>query len=67
MRALLVADLKADSNRLAWLDSQASRFDLIAIAGNFLDVFSPVPSLSSQIISAIRGIENERRLLLRKP
>jgi hypothetical protein len=43
MRALLLADLKADSKRLAWLDSQASRFDLIAIAGNFLDVFSPVP------------------------
>src|ERR1700737_4582284 len=51
MRALLVADLKSDSNRLAWLDSQASRFDLTAIAGNFLDVFSPVP-LRSQVSQA---------------
>jgi hypothetical protein len=60
MRALLVADLKGNAERLRWLEAQASQFDLVAIAGNFLDVFSSIP-LKSQVAHAKSFLQTLRQ------
>ena len=48
MRALLVSDLHYDLRKLDWVLSQAAEQDLLAIAGDLLDIGSAVP-LDAQI------------------
>jgi Icc-related predicted phosphoesterase len=49
MRALLVSDLHYDLRKLDWLVDEAAGVDLIAIAGDLLNIASPVP-LDAQIV-----------------
>ena len=49
MRMLLVSDLHYDLPQFDWVLSQAPGFDVVVLAGDHLDVVSPVP-LESQIV-----------------
>ena len=49
MRALLVSDLHYDLRKLDWILDQADGVDLLAVAGDMLDIASGVP-LDAQIV-----------------
>lgn len=51
MRILLTADIHYNSNWFAWLSEQALNFDLIAIAGDLLNIFVDI-DLAAQIVLA---------------
>jgi Icc-related predicted phosphoesterase len=52
VRALLVSDLHYDLRKLDWVLAQAETVDLLAVAGDVLDIASGVP-LDAQIVVAL--------------
>ena len=52
MRALLVSDLHYDLRKLDWVLAEAEGVDLLAVAGDILDIASGVP-LDAQIVVAL--------------
>ncbi len=54
MRILLTADLHFKENWYRWLIERQSEFDLVCIAGDLLDIFSPVPLLNQIEIVTLR-------------
>src|SRR4051794_24414114 len=55
VRVLLVSDLHYDLRKLDWLMSQAPSYDLLAIAGDLLNIASPVP-LDVQIAVVLESL-----------
>jgi predicted phosphodiesterase len=53
MRILLVSDLHYSLPQLDWVVSAAARFDLIVVAGDSLNIASPVP-LDAQSVVILR-------------
>ena len=53
MRVLLVSDLHYSLPQLDWVIDAASRFDLVVVAGDTLNIASPVP-LDAQSVVVLR-------------
>jgi Icc-related predicted phosphoesterase len=56
MRALLVSDLHYDLRKLDWILAEASNVDLLAVAGDLLDIASGVP-LDAQIAVVLEYLD----------
>ncbi len=54
MRILLTADLHFKENWYRWLSERQAEFDVVCIAGDLLDMFSPVPLLDQIEIVTLR-------------
>ena len=68
MRLLLIAGLRQNLNWLKWVERHAVEFDIVAIVGDTLDVFHPLPphaeTVKSPNPSGIAGWQGLRRGLL---
>jgi Icc-related predicted phosphoesterase len=60
VKILLVSDLHYSLPQLDWIVSAASDHDLVAIAGDLLDVSSAVP-IDAQVVVVVRWLEEVRR------
>ena len=56
MRALLVSDLHYELRKLDWVLAEAADMDLLVVAGDLLDIGSPVP-LDTQITVVLEYLE----------
>ena len=56
MRALLVSDLHYELRKLDWVLAEAADIDLLVVAGDLLDIGSPVP-LDTQITVVLEYLE----------
>lgn len=66
MRLLLVSDLHYALPHVDWVASQADRFDAVALAGDHLDIVSPV-DLATQIVAlraSLTDLAGRTRLLI---
>lgn len=61
MLVLLIADLHSKPRWFHWLESQAEKYQLIGIAGDLLDLFSPVDPKSQSIAATafLRRLANK--------